>query len=181
MSLITCCPTCQTMFQVSGEDLRVSDGWVRCGKCNGVFDASAYLQAMPEAQSVMQPVVQPEPELQTNSMAFEVDRAHDAFSTAPVDAEAPTEISRDELSPATFRREDQSARPSPSVTQQRVSITAPSSSRRASRRLVFVILMLAVTGAALLDGCGMNARRWSSACPHCCQLSKRYAGSAPVR
>lgn len=50
MSLITCCPACQTMFKVSGEDLRVSDGWVRCGKCNGVFDASAHLQAIPAVQ-----------------------------------------------------------------------------------------------------------------------------------
>lgn len=48
MSLITCCPACQTMFKVSGEDLRVSDGWVRCGNCDGVFDASAHLQVMPE-------------------------------------------------------------------------------------------------------------------------------------
>lgn len=47
MSLITCCPACQTMFQVSGEDLRVSDGWVRCGHCDGVFDASAHLQVVP--------------------------------------------------------------------------------------------------------------------------------------
>lgn len=39
------------MFQVSGEDLRVSDGWVRCGFCDGVFDASAHLQVMPPAQA----------------------------------------------------------------------------------------------------------------------------------
>lgn len=50
MSLITCCPACQTMFKVSGDDLRVSDGWVRCGNCDGVFDASAHLQVMPAAQ-----------------------------------------------------------------------------------------------------------------------------------
>jgi predicted Zn finger-like uncharacterized protein len=50
MSLITCCPACQTMFKVSGEDLRVSDGWVRCGNCDGVFDASAHLQVMPATQ-----------------------------------------------------------------------------------------------------------------------------------
>ena len=47
MSLITCCPTCRTMFQVETDQLKVSDGWVRCGHCDGVFDASAHFQIVP--------------------------------------------------------------------------------------------------------------------------------------
>lgn len=44
MSLITRCPACRTMFKVVPDQLRISGGWVRCGQCNEVFDASANLQ-----------------------------------------------------------------------------------------------------------------------------------------
>ncbi|MET0311807.1 MAG: DUF3426 domain-containing protein [Burkholderiaceae bacterium] len=44
MSLITRCPACGTMFKVVPDQLRISEGWVRCGHCAEVFDASANLQ-----------------------------------------------------------------------------------------------------------------------------------------
>lgn len=54
MSLITRCPACGTMFKVVPDQLRISEGWVRCGHCAEVFDASAHLQsdacAAPETQ-----------------------------------------------------------------------------------------------------------------------------------
>ncbi len=40
MSLIACCPACQTSYRVVPDQLRVSDGWVRCGQCGEVFDAT---------------------------------------------------------------------------------------------------------------------------------------------
>lgn len=43
MSLITRCPACTTMFRVVPDQLRISDGWVRCGQCDEVFDANAQL------------------------------------------------------------------------------------------------------------------------------------------
>lgn len=43
MSQITRCPSCATSFKVVADQLRISQGWVRCGQCNEVFDASAYL------------------------------------------------------------------------------------------------------------------------------------------
>ena len=45
MSLITCCPACGTMFKVVPDQLRISEGWVRCGHCAEIFDATAQLQA----------------------------------------------------------------------------------------------------------------------------------------
>ncbi|MBP7453787.1 MAG: zinc-ribbon domain-containing protein, partial [Ottowia sp.] len=42
MSLITRCPTCATLFKVVADQLRVSGGWVRCGHCQEVFDASLH-------------------------------------------------------------------------------------------------------------------------------------------
>lgn len=44
MSLITQCPACTTLFKVVPDQLRISDGWVRCGQCDEVFDANAHLQ-----------------------------------------------------------------------------------------------------------------------------------------
>jgi predicted Zn finger-like uncharacterized protein len=39
MTLATRCTACHTMFRVVQDQLKVSDGWVRCGRCNEVFDA----------------------------------------------------------------------------------------------------------------------------------------------
>lgn len=43
MSLITRCTTCKTLFKVVPDQLRISDGWVRCGQCGEIFDASQNL------------------------------------------------------------------------------------------------------------------------------------------
>jgi predicted Zn finger-like uncharacterized protein len=45
MSLITRCSACGTIFKVVTDQLKVSQGWVRCGHCGGVFDAALHLQA----------------------------------------------------------------------------------------------------------------------------------------
>ncbi len=39
MSLATRCIVCGTVFRVVQDQLKVSEGWVRCGKCTGVFNA----------------------------------------------------------------------------------------------------------------------------------------------
>lgn len=61
MSLITCCPSCGTKFRVVADQLRISDGWVRCGRCQEVFDAT---QALERSEVVPPPISQlsvPEP------------------------------------------------------------------------------------------------------------------------
>lgn len=45
MSYTTRCPACGTTFRVVPDQLKISDGWVRCGHCADVFDATLYLQA----------------------------------------------------------------------------------------------------------------------------------------
>jgi len=45
MRQITRCPFCQTSFKVVVDQLRVSDGWVRCGQCKQVFDARLHLRS----------------------------------------------------------------------------------------------------------------------------------------
>lgn len=43
MSLNTRCPACETVFKVVPDQLRVSSGWVRCGRCAEVFDAATHM------------------------------------------------------------------------------------------------------------------------------------------
>lgn len=43
MSLVTRCPACSTLFKVVPDQIRIAAGWVRCGQCGEVFDASAQL------------------------------------------------------------------------------------------------------------------------------------------
>jgi predicted Zn finger-like uncharacterized protein len=50
MSLITRCPACQTSFRIVTDQLRVSEGWVRCGQCQEVFNAA--LQLLQEAPHI---------------------------------------------------------------------------------------------------------------------------------
>ncbi len=42
--MITRCPECSTLFKVVADQLKISDGWVRCGRCDHVFDGAANLQ-----------------------------------------------------------------------------------------------------------------------------------------
>ncbi len=43
MSLATRCPACGTVFRVVRDQLKVSEGWVRCGRCSEVFDGGQRL------------------------------------------------------------------------------------------------------------------------------------------
>ena len=43
MSLITRCPACNTLYKVVPDQLRISEGWVKCGQCSEIFDASQHL------------------------------------------------------------------------------------------------------------------------------------------
>jgi len=60
MSLVTRCPACDTTFKVVRDQLRISDGWVRCGRCSQVFDATVDLQEAPQVPA-MPAVAAPEP------------------------------------------------------------------------------------------------------------------------
>ena len=91
MSLITRCPACGTMFKVVTDQLKVSQGWVRCGQCTEVFDAAANLlprHATPRAATrlVLTPEAAPEdlqaPDGSPSTQA--VQTLQDAGDSAPV-------------------------------------------------------------------------------------------------
>ena len=58
MSLITRCPGCETSFKVVPDQLLLSEGWVRCGQCDLVFDAALHMQ-VPENEAPPVAVVAP--------------------------------------------------------------------------------------------------------------------------
>lgn len=51
MSLATRCPACGTIFRVVQDQLRVSEGWVRCGRCSEVFNGQAALVDLAQWQA----------------------------------------------------------------------------------------------------------------------------------
>lgn len=57
MSFVTRCPACATHFRVVADQLKISDGWVRCGQCGEVFDASVQLAALPATEPAAGSVV----------------------------------------------------------------------------------------------------------------------------
>ncbi|MDQ6638655.1 MAG: zinc-ribbon domain-containing protein [Pseudomonadota bacterium] len=62
MSLATRCTSCGTAFRVVQDQLKVSEGWVRCGRCNAVFNALEGLfdlgrDAPPEWEEPVEPLV----------------------------------------------------------------------------------------------------------------------------
>ena len=67
MSRITRCPACVTLFKVVPDQLRISEGWVRCGQCDEVFDASLHL--LPELPEESLQSVDPTPDLTSGEAA----------------------------------------------------------------------------------------------------------------
>ncbi|MFT3819339.1 MAG: zinc-ribbon and DUF3426 domain-containing protein [Rubrivivax sp.] len=49
MTLATRCPSCGTVFRVVQDQLRVSQGWVRCGRCSEAFNAEEAMVDWPAA------------------------------------------------------------------------------------------------------------------------------------
>jgi predicted Zn finger-like uncharacterized protein len=85
MSLITCCPACGTMFRVVPDQLKISEGWVRCGHCAEVFDATAHM--MSEAPAG------PPPELDRPTAPVEMETSPgDIPTSAAPTAPAPVEL-----------------------------------------------------------------------------------------
>ena len=86
MSLAARCPACRTAFRVVADQLRVSDGWVRCGRCGEVFNANDTLFDL-------RALAAPAPRADTAP-------ASEPVATPPAE-EAPLEPSRSDVADAT--------------------------------------------------------------------------------
>jgi predicted Zn finger-like uncharacterized protein len=63
MSLATRCTACDTVFRVVQDQLKVSEGWVRCGRCNEVFNAlEGLFDLEPESEPPIERPVELAPE-----------------------------------------------------------------------------------------------------------------------
>jgi predicted Zn finger-like uncharacterized protein len=78
------------MFRVVPDQLRISDGWVRCGQCDEVFDANAHLHKELAATEVSSPLVSgvdpsiEEPPIETHEeLSVEVEDS--GVNTAPAE------------------------------------------------------------------------------------------------
>jgi predicted Zn finger-like uncharacterized protein len=116
MSYTTRCPACGTMFKVVPDQLKISDGWVRCGHCADVFDATLYLEAWvpPTPAPVPPPLPEPEPTRVPVPEPVAESRMRDA---APEAAWAPVA--------AEFSSPDELV-PEPSWTAEERAVEAPS-------------------------------------------------------
>ena len=59
MGNITQCPQCGTRFRVVPDQLKLSQGWVRCGHCSEVFEATACMVELAAPAPMPMPVEQP--------------------------------------------------------------------------------------------------------------------------
>ena len=107
MSLATRCTACGTVFRVVQDQLKVSEGWVRCGRCSevfnaleGLFDLEGSSGPVPLARetedplptALSSPVPEPEPALQRTGGEASADDA----PTTQIDtrADAPSSFER---------------------------------------------------------------------------------------
>lgn len=120
MSMITSCPACGTMFRVVQDQLRISEGWVRCGHCAEVFDASANLSdesilfEPPLAQQATRPMelpTQPQ-ELSSQPAPLPLRRAAPEPEPEP-EPEPPRTRSREDSVSSSYFGDSQALEPSP--------------------------------------------------------------------
>lgn len=92
MSLATRCTSCGTVFRVVQDQLRVSEGWVRCGRCAEVFNAIESLVDLagdPDAQDTA-----PNPQTaRIPDTAFQATTAPE--TEAPIDTVADADLDAD--------------------------------------------------------------------------------------
>lgn len=94
--LITRCPACGTRFRVVPDQLRISEGWVRCGHCAEVFDAGLHLGAPEEAAAAALPTAESVPAASALPQAPPAETA--AQAPAPERA-APPPVADDDVPP----------------------------------------------------------------------------------
>lgn len=117
MSFTTRCPACGTMFRVVPDQLKISDGWVRCGHCSDVFDAMLNLQ-----NETPDPETTPPPSTMAPSTSRVVARR---VPIAPsVSLPSPTPPTR---RPLIVRRSDPVPSPAPVAPAAAIPVPSPAS------------------------------------------------------
>ena len=121
MSLATRCPACGTIFRVVQDQLKVSEGWVRCGQCHEVFhgiEALFDLDSDP-AVAARRAATRRPPAAPPPTRVFADQRASApipmAVQTPPAPAPAPIAIPARPSAPVSTSRQSVAASPSVSA------------------------------------------------------------------
>lgn len=125
MDLFTRCPSCETIYRVTTQQLQASGGQVRCGHCQKIFDAFATLTAQEPQLAPLNPVVAPTP-LEETATNWEDSRA--GVSAAPVSQKGKLAL----------------ARPDPAAALYEWEFKMPESPRRTALWTILTLVM--VTG-----------------------------------
>ncbi len=84
MSFTTRCPACGTTFRIVADQLKISEGWVRCGHCADVFDATLYLEPWtPDAPVPASATAPPAPATPQPQLTAASDPSEDELVTRP--------------------------------------------------------------------------------------------------
>jgi predicted Zn finger-like uncharacterized protein len=131
--MFTVCPKCALTLVVTAADLRVAQGYVRCGRCSNVFNALARLSedrqaaAAAAAQSQASAESQPGTKTSTNSQPRPDSTTFRTRQLADPAATGKTRQSPDLSASARLR---QQADPSPTSTVRKIPDAAASSTQR---------------------------------------------------
>ncbi|PIT83052.1 zinc-ribbon and DUF3426 domain-containing protein [Limnohabitans sp. 15K] len=60
MTWITRCPVCAVTYRVVPDQLKVAQGWLRCGQCQEVFDSKGLVVDWPLESHKTEPIAEPE-------------------------------------------------------------------------------------------------------------------------
>jgi predicted Zn finger-like uncharacterized protein len=72
------------MFRIVPDQLRISEGWVRCGQCDEVFDANVHLHSVDERVTSPKPYVDPTPVAESLAYDWGPALSGSQFDAAPV-------------------------------------------------------------------------------------------------
>ena len=108
MNLATRCSACGTIFRVVEDQLKVSEGWVRCGRCDDVFNA---VEALFDLDSESPPAWVPPPVVAHATPSLEADptphNKPSPFSPAPYDPREVAELDEDDRIASRFFQGEQ--------------------------------------------------------------------------
>ncbi|MCR6478036.1 zinc-ribbon domain-containing protein [Variovorax sp. ZS18.2.2] len=121
MSLVTRCPACTTTFKVVRDQLRISDGWVRCGRCSHVFDATLDLHESSDGAPAPSPVsgyspalVEPSSERRADAPSQPAQASEDAdFFDDELEEHAQAEVAHPSPAPQAFEPVEVAVAPPP--------------------------------------------------------------------
>jgi predicted Zn finger-like uncharacterized protein len=135
--LATRCPACSTVFRVVPDQLRISEGWVRCGRCAEVFNAAEGLidvetgaprrlaedTVAPEVSPAPGPTPRAAPPAPAAADTADVEIAFEPAPPAPAAAEIPREAA--DIEPSAWSPREDSEPPVEAAPQSEAADSGP--------------------------------------------------------